>query len=170
MQVCRRFGMLASSTWRVLHHAYEAVYQRFSAMLSALLKVELKDPLDVCIEQWECDISVYEQQSLERLADNIKLALLQSLTLNAGRLATYEDARKRQRSYSHGHWWSATTCWQGRDVSKLTGNGKMLSAMSAARQVTCLLCADKRSRKENLKEERDPPHPRRKVKERARKN
>eukprot|EP00971_Amphidinium_carterae_P333261 6467907-Amphidinium_carterae.1 len=80
--------------WRVLHQAYEPRQpQRFSAMLSSLLKVELKDPLDISIEQWERDISVYEQQSTERLADNIKLAILQSnmqvprikehLTLNA---------------------------------------------------------------------------------------
>eukprot|EP00971_Amphidinium_carterae_P340261 6478495-Amphidinium_carterae.1 len=89
--------------WRQLHVEYEPRQpQRFSAMLSALLKVEFKEPLDTSIEQWERDIAVYESQSRERLPDHIRLALLQSnmavprirehLTLNS--VTRYEDARQ----------------------------------------------------------------------------
>ena len=106
LQVVRRvpegFGFEA---WKQLCRKFEPrLPSRFQGMLQALLSpTRVDDPVQT-IYQWESRVKVYEEQSGDKVSENIKLAVLQKylcdgelarhLNLQSGRLTTYDLARK----------------------------------------------------------------------------
>ena len=82
---------------------------RFQAMLQAILSPTTTDGHVQTIRQWESRVRVYEEQSGDNVAENIKQALLQKclcdgelvrhLNLQSGPLPTCEVARKETISY-----------------------------------------------------------------------
>ena len=102
LQVLRRvpegFGFEA---WKQLCKEFEPrLPSRFQAMLQAISSPTTTDDPVQTIYQWESRVKVYEEQSGENVAENIKLAVLQKylwdgelarhLNLQSGRLTTYD--------------------------------------------------------------------------------
>jgi hypothetical protein len=90
--------------WRLFCEEWEPRQRmRFTAMLTSILRVELKDPVLPALELWERSIREYEQQSGETVSDSIKASVLCSsvanakirehLALNASRLPDYPAVR-----------------------------------------------------------------------------
>ena len=83
--------------WRLFCDEWEPRQRmRFTAMLTSILRVELKDPVLPALELWERAVREYEQQSGETVSDSIRASVLSSsvanpkirehLALNASRL------------------------------------------------------------------------------------
>ena len=101
-QVPERFGFEA---WKQLCREFEpCLPSRSQGMLQALLSpTSLDDPVQT-IYQWESRVKVHEEQSGDKVSENIKLAVLQKylcdgelarhLNLQSARLTTYDLARK----------------------------------------------------------------------------
>ena len=108
LQVVRRvpegFGFEA---WKQLCREFEPrLPSRCQGMLQALLApTRVDDPVQT-ICQWKSSVKVYEEQSGDKVSENIKLAVLQKylcdgelarhLDLQSSHLTTYDLARKRQ--------------------------------------------------------------------------
>ena len=103
-------------------------------MLQALLSsTRMDDPVQT-IHQWESRVKVYEEQSGDRVSENIKLAVLQKylcdgelarhLNLQSGRLTTYDLAHKEAINYLRAQQtWTASGSSDPMDLSPL-GKGK----------------------------------------------
>ena len=90
--------------WRLFCDEWEPRQRmRFTAMLTSILRVELKDPVLPALELWERAVREYEQQSGETVSDSIKASVLsisvanpkirEHLALNASRLPDYVAVR-----------------------------------------------------------------------------
>ena len=111
LQAVRRvpegFGFEA---WKQLCREIEPrLPSRFQGMPQALLSpTRMDDPVQT-IYQWESRVKIYEEQSGDRVSENIKLDVLQKylcdgelarhLNLQSGRLTTYDLARKEAINY-----------------------------------------------------------------------
>ena len=96
--------------WKQLCREFEpCLRSRFLGMLPALLApTRMDDPVQT-IYQWESRVKVYEEQSGDKVSENIKLAVLQKylgdgelarhLNLQSSRLTTYDLARKEAIIY-----------------------------------------------------------------------
>ena len=91
--------------WRLFCEEWEPRQRmRFTAMLTSILRIELKDPIISSLEVWERAIREYEQQSGDDVSDAIKASVLSSsivnarirehLALNASRLPDYKSVRE----------------------------------------------------------------------------
>ena len=136
MQVVRRvpegFGFEA---WKQLCREFEPrLPSRFQGMLQALLApTRVDDPVQT-IFLWESRVKVYEEQSGDKVSENIKLAVLQKylcdgelarhLNLQSSRLTTYDLARKEAINYLRAkQTWTAPGGSDPTDLSPL-GKGK----------------------------------------------
>ena len=136
LQVVRRvpegFGFEA---WKQLCREFEpCLPSRFQGMLQALLaQTRVDDPVHT-IYQWESRVKVYEEQSGDKVSENIKLAVLRKylcdgelarhLNLQSSRLTTNDLARKEAINYLRAkQLWTAPGGSDPMDLSPL-GKGK----------------------------------------------
>ena len=100
LEVCRIFNL----EWEPRQQ------QRFTAMLTSILRAELEDPIESSLDSWEDLIRRFEQQSGETIADSIKASVIchgvkneklrEHLALNAARLTSLTDVRDELRKIS----------------------------------------------------------------------
>ena len=97
--------------WRIFNLEWEPrQQQRFTAMLTSILRAELEDPIESSLDSWEDLIRRFEQQSGETIADSIKASVIchgvkneklrEHLALNAARLTSLTDVRDELRKIS----------------------------------------------------------------------
>ena len=119
LQVVRRvpegFGFEA---WKQLCREFEPrLPSRFQGMLQALLAPSRVDDPVQTFHQWESRVKDYEEQSGDKVSENIKLAVLQKnlcdgelarhLNLQSSRLTTYDLARKEAINFRAKQTWTA---------------------------------------------------------------
>ena len=136
LQVVRRvpegFGFEA---WKQLCREFEPrLPSRFQGMLQALLAPKrMNDPMQT-IYQWKSRVKFHEEQSGDKVSENIKLAVPQKylcdgelarhLNLQSARLTTYDLARKETINYLRAkQTWTASGGSDPMDLSPL-GKGK----------------------------------------------
>ena len=102
LQVVRRVPEgFEFEAWKQLCKEFEPrLPSRFSGMLRAILSPTTTDDPVQTIYQWESRVKVYEEESGDNVAENIKLAVLQTylcdgelarhLNLQSGRLTMYD--------------------------------------------------------------------------------
>ena len=136
LQVVRRvpawFGFEA---WKQLCREFEPrLPSRFQGMLQALLSPTRMDDRVQTVCQWESRVKVHEEQSGDKVSENIKLAVLQKylcdgelahqLNVQSARLTTYSLARKETINYLRAkQTWTASGSSDPMDLSPL-GKGK----------------------------------------------
>ena len=136
LQVVRRvpeeFGFEA---WKQLCREFEPrLPSRFQGMLQAILLPTRMDDPGQTMYQWKSRVLVYEEQSGDKVSENIRLAVLQKylcdgelarrLNLQSARLTTYDLARKEAINYLRvKQTWTASGSSDPMDLSPL-GNGK----------------------------------------------
>ena len=116
--------------WKQLCKEFEPrLPSRFQGMLQAILSPTTTDDHVQTIYQWESRVKIFEEQSGDNVAENIKVAVPQTyltrhLNLQSGRLTTYELARKEAINFLRAkQTWMATGTADPMDLSPL-GKGK----------------------------------------------
>ena len=104
--------------WKQLCREFEPrLPSRFQGMLQALLAPSRVDDPVQTFHQWESRVKVNEEQSGDKVSENIGLAVLQKylcdgelarhLNLQSSRLTTYDLARKEAINFRAKQTWTA---------------------------------------------------------------